>query len=207
MSYLARHAHEIDVVVVLLEAGNQFDVALDEIKGLFPHQIKRLQNSPFGIAILSKYMIDFGTVASQPSPLYPHIEATIKLPGRGTPLALYAVHAPPPISSDMAEARNAKLMHIASKAATQPQATPVVVGDFNLTPWSPYFLRFIAESGLRDARTPQRFDHTWTVTFDNAALGLAIDHSFAHPTLPLIKRTIGPDLGSDHWPVTVTLGY
>ena len=152
-------------------------------------------------------MIDFGTVALQPSQLYPHIEATITLPGRGKPLALYAVHAPPPISSEMAEARNAKLMDIASKAAAQEKATPVVVGDFNLTPWSPYFLRFIAKSGLRDARTPYRFEHTWPVIFNNAILGIAIDHSFAHPTLPLINRTIGPDLGSDHLPVTVTLGY
>lgn len=206
MSYLARHAREIDVAV-LLEAGNQFDVALDEIKGLFPHQIQHLENSPFGIALLSKHVIDSGTVALQPSHLYPHIEATIKLPGRGKPLALYAVHAPPPISGDMAEARNAKLMVIANKAAAQEKATPVVVGDFNLTPWSPYFLRFIAKSGLRDARTPHRFDHTWPVIFGNATLGIAIDHSFAHPTLPLIKRTVGPDLGSDHLPVTVTLGY
>lgn len=206
MSYLARHAREIDVAV-LLETGNQFDVVLDEIKGLFPHQIQHLENSPFGIALLSKHVIDSGTVALQPSHLYPHIEATIKLPGRGKPLALYAVHAPPPISGDMAEARNAKLMLIANKAAAQEKATPVVVGDFNLTPWSPYFLRFIAKSGLRDTRTPHRFDHTWPVIFDNATLGIAIDHSFAHPTLPLIKRTIGPDLGSDHLPVTVTLGY
>ena len=83
----------------------------------------------------------------------------------------------------------------------------MVVGDFNLTPWSPYFQKFIADSGLRDARTPRRFDHTWPVTFDNANIGLAIDHSFAHPSLPLVKRIIGPDLGSDHLPVTVTFGY
>jgi endonuclease/exonuclease/phosphatase (EEP) superfamily protein YafD len=206
MSYLARHAREIDVVV-LLEAGNQFDAELDEVESLFPHQVRYLEDSPFGIALLSKHMIDFGTVALQPSPLYPHIEATIKLPERDTPLALYAVHAPPPISSEMADARNAKLTHIASKAAAQVNATPVVVGDFNLTPWSPYFLRFIAQSGLRNARTPYRFGHTWPVIFENATFGIAIDHSFAHPTLPLIQRTIGPDLGSDHLPVTVTLGY
>ena len=83
----------------------------------------------------------------------------------------------------------------------------MVVGDFNLTPWSPYFQRFITGSGLRDARKPRRFDHTWPVTFDNAHIGIAIDHSFAHPSLPLVERVIGPDLGSDHMPVTVTFGY
>ena len=206
VSFLQRRAKQIDVVV-LLEANTQFDVVLDELKELFPYQIKHLEDSPFGIALASKHPLDFGAISHEPSRQFPHIEATIKLPGRDIPLALYALHAPPPISGEMAEDRNRKLDTIARKAAAQAQATPVVVGDFNLTPWSPYFQKFIADSGLRDARAPRRFDHTWPVTFDNANIGLAIDHSFAHPSLPLVKRIIGPDLGSDHLPVTVTFGY
>ena len=206
VSYLRRKAKDIDVVV-FLEATNDFESALDELKEMFPHQIRHLEDTPFGIAMASKHPFDFGAISNEPSRLFPHLEATIKLPGRDAPLALYAVHAPPPISGDMAEARNRKFEHIARQAAAQPQATPVVVGDFNLTPWSPYFQRFITGSGLRDARKPRRFDHTWPVTFDNAHIGIAIDHSFAHPSLPLVERVIGPDLGSDHMPVTVTFGY
>lgn len=206
VSYLQRRAKDIDVVV-FLEATADFDLALDALKELFPHQIRHLENSPFGIAMMSKRAFDFGAISREPSNAFAHIEATIKLPGRDTPLALYAVHAPPPISGEMAEARNSKLAHIARKVAAQLQATPVVVGDFNLTPWSPYFQRFIRDSRLRDARRPRRFDHTWPVTFDNAHIGIAIDHSFAHPSLSLVERLIGPDLGSDHMPVTVTFGY
>lgn len=205
-SYLQRRAKQIDVVI-LLEAGSDFEGVLDELKELFPHQIKYLENSPFGIVMASKYPIEFGAISYEPSRLFPHIEATIKLPGRDTPLALFAVHAPPPISADMAGYRNQKLDYIARKVAAQPHATPIVVGDFNLTPWSPYFKKFVENSGLRSAHTPRRFDHTWPVTFDNANIGLAIDHSFAHSSLALVKRTLGPDLGSDHLPVTVTFAY
>lgn len=206
VSHLLRRANDIDVII-LLEATSAFDAVLDELKSLYPHQIRHLEDSPFGIALASKHAIDFGAIANEPSRLFPHIEATIRLPGRETPLALYAVHAPPPVSGEMAEARNQKLEHIARKAAAQPQATPIVAGDFNLTPWSPHFKNFIADSGLRDARTPRRFDHTWPVTFNNAHIGLALDHSFAHPALTMLKRAIGPDLGSDHLPVTITFGY
>ncbi len=205
-SYLRRRAKLIDVVV-LLEASTQFDPILDEIKDIFPHQIKYLEDSPFGIALASRFPLAGGEASFKPLRLYPHIEALIKLPNRSEPLALYALHAPPPVSGNMARDRNTKLDYIAQRVARQPQATPVVVGDFNLTPWSPHFDKFVADSGLRDARTPRRFAHTWPVTFDNANLGLAIDHSFAHPSLPLVKREIGPDLGSDHLPVTVTFGY
>jgi endonuclease/exonuclease/phosphatase (EEP) superfamily protein YafD len=205
-SYLQRRSKEIDVVV-LLEATTDFAVALDEIRELYPHQIRHLEDSPFGIALLSKHPFAVDMISFIPAERYPHIEASIKLPDRATPLAFYAVHAPPPISADMAAARNAKLEHIAREAAAKAISTPIVVGDFNVTPWSPYFQRFITGSKLRDARPERRFDHTWPVTFENAQIGIAIDHSFAHPSLPLIKRVIGPDLGSDHMPVTVTFGY
>jgi endonuclease/exonuclease/phosphatase (EEP) superfamily protein YafD len=206
VSYLQRRAKEIDVVV-LIEVTNDFDAALEDLKELFPYQVRHLEDSPFGIALASKQPLDFGAVAFIPSEQFPHVEATIKLPGRATPLALYAIHAPPPISAEFAQARNAKFEHVARLAAAQPAATPVVVGDFNVTPWSPYFKRFIGSSGLAEVRTPRHFDHTWPVAFNNATLGLAIDHSFAHPSLRVVKRTIGPDLGSDHMPVTVTLAY
>ena len=205
-AYLRRRAKLIDVVV-LLEATTQFDPILDEIKDIFPHQIKYLEDSPFGIALASRYPLASGHVSFKPLRLFPHIEAHIKLPERSEPLAIYALHAPPPISGAMAHDRNAKLDYVSQAVAKQPQATPIVVGDFNLTPWSPYFEKFATGSGLRDARATRRFDHTWPVTFNNANLGLAIDHSFAHPSLPLVKREIGPDLGSDHLPVTVTFGY
>lgn len=205
-SYLQRRANQIDVVV-LLETGANFEPALDQLKEIFSYQIRHLEDSPFGIVMLSKYPIRFGAISYEPSRLFPHVEASIKLPGRDAPLALLAVHAPPPISADMADYRNRKLNHIAGKVAAQPQATPIVVGDFNLTPWSPYFKKFVADSGLSDARTPKRFEHTWPVTFDNANIGLAIDHSFAHSSLALLKRAVGPDLGSDHLPVTVTFAY
>lgn len=206
VSHVRRNAKTIDVVV-LIEATTDFDPALAALKDDYPHQIKQLDDSPFGIALASKHPIDYGAISFKPFGRYAHIEATLKLPGRALPLALYAIHPPPPLSAGLAAARNAKLDHIAALVAAQPQATPVVVGDFNVTPWSPYFKRFAAASGLIPTRHAWRLDHTWPVTFNNAHLGLAIDHSFAHPSLGMIERTIGPDLGSDHLPVTVTFGY
>ena len=206
LSYLQRNAKDIDVVV-LFEATHEFQNALDELKDLFPHQVRHLEDSPFGIVLASKQPIDFGAISFIPSDAFPHIEATLKLPGRATPLALYAVHAPPPISATLAHARNAKLEHVAQQAVAQATATPIAVGDFNTTPWSPYFKRFGTDSGLQEARATRGFDHTWPITFGNARLGLAIDHSFAHPSLRVIKRSIGPDLGSDHLPVTVMFAY
>lgn len=205
ISTYLRREKDIDVVV-LLEASPRFNDVLADLKETHPHQITHIEDSPFGIAVASRVPIDFGAISRKPSG-YPWIELTLKLPGRAVPLALYAIHPPPPINGELAAARNETLMHIAGKVAAQPQATPIVVGDLNVTPWSPAFARFEKTSGLKPAHAPWRLDNTWPVTFNNANLGIAIDHSFAHPSLTLLKRMIGPELGSDHMPVTVTFAY
>ena len=126
---------------------------------------------------------------------------------RSEPLALYAIHPPPPINDELAGARDEKLVYVANKVVAQASTTPIVVGDFNVTPWSPAYTRFVQASGLRALREPWRLNHTWPVTGSTAYIGINIDHTFAHPSLALVKREIGPDLGSDHMPVTVTMSY
>ena len=205
VSTYLRREKDIDVIVIL-EASPRFNDVLADLKETHPHQITHIEDSPFGIAVASRVPIDFGAVSRKPSG-YPWIELTLKLPGRAVPLALYAIHPPPPINGELAAARDETLMYIAGKTAAQPEATPIVVGDFNITPWSSAFSRFEKASGLRPAHTPWRIDNTWPVTFNNANFGIAIDHSFAHPALTLVKRMIGPDLGSDHMPVTATWAY
>jgi endonuclease/exonuclease/phosphatase (EEP) superfamily protein YafD len=196
---------DIDVAV-LIEATPALEHALDRLKEKFPHQIRHLEESPFGIAAVSRHAFAAASVSREPDG-HPHLEIMLRLPERERPIALYAIHPPPPVSRETAMARNTKLAYIARVAAANPGASPIVVGDFNLTPWSPYFREFVVSSGLRDLRTPHRVENTWPVTFGRAWFGLALDHSFAHPSLQPVRRTIGPDLGSDHLPVTVTVAY
>jgi endonuclease/exonuclease/phosphatase (EEP) superfamily protein YafD len=206
LAHLRRYAQGIDAIVIV-EATQDFELALNELRRDFPHQVRHLADTPFGIALASKHPLKNGTVVPHPHAAFPHIEAVLRLPGRAEPLSFFAVHAPPPINGRLAAARNAKLAHIAAQAAARSGTTPLAVGDFNVTPWSPYFTQFTAASGLRAAHNATSLDHTWPVAFGSARLGLAIDHSFAHPALRLVSRVIGPDLGSDHLPVTVRFAY
>ena len=80
----------------------------------------------------------------------------------------------------------------------------VVLGDLNVTPWSPWFRRLLEAGGLADlAGGPHR--PTWAPAPVPAALGLALDHVLATPGIRLLSRRLGPRLGSDHRPVVVHL--
>ncbi len=79
----------------------------------------------------------------------------------------------------------------------------MLVGDLNLTPYAPAFPRLLRESGLRDAFVGRWWRPTWQAGF--GPLALPIDHALVPATSCVLQADIGPDVGSDHRPVQVTL--
>ena len=86
-----------------------------------------------------------------------------------------------------------------------PRHRMVLLGDFNLTPWSQQMRRMDRDLGLirRDrsvATFPaQVLGRRWPLPF------LPIDHVYAGPGWATVKVERGPWLGSDHYPLIVTL--
>jgi endonuclease/exonuclease/phosphatase (EEP) superfamily protein YafD len=81
----------------------------------------------------------------------------------------------------------------------------ILTGDLNTTPWSFGLQRLDRTLGLvrRDRALStypaQLFGRPWPLPF------LAIDHVYAGPGWATVKVERGPWLGSDHYPVIVTL--
>jgi endonuclease/exonuclease/phosphatase family metal-dependent hydrolase len=102
----------------------------------------------------------------------------------------------------MQVARDRALRQAAALAMTRPDAT-VLLGDLNLTPYAPAFARLVAESGLRDALDGVAWRPTWQAGF--WPLALPIDHVLVPRGACVVGHEIGPDVGSDHRPLRVTL--
>lgn len=121
---------------------------------------------------------------------------------RGTPVSFFGAHLSWPLGRRMAAARAAELEMLAANAKATPGPV-LVAGDFNLTPWSPHFERFVAQSGLTDCAIGQGLLATWPAQLMPARI--RIDHCFASKHWRVHRVAVGPDLGSDHLPVTVDL--
>lgn len=93
-------------------------------------------------------------------------------------------------------------------AARTPAAGNILVGDFNSTPWSAALRR--EEAALSLVRRTRALA-TWPAeAVSHNKLGfpfpvLPIDHVFAGRDWATVKVERGPKLGSDHYPVVVTL--
>lgn len=116
------------------------------------------------------------------------------------------LHTVPPVSTDYSARRDAMLDAAAEWAKSQ-RAPAVVVGDYNATPWSAAFRKFIRTSGLRDSARGFGVQPSWNMSRSPVAmlLRIPIDHCAHSPDLVTIDRRLGPPNGSDHRPLIVDL--
>jgi endonuclease/exonuclease/phosphatase (EEP) superfamily protein YafD len=129
----------------------------------------------------------------------PVLPATLTLEGR--PLSLWLVHPASPIARHGRARGRGEAMALARRVGQSP--TPrVVVGDLNRTDGSPIFSDFLRVAGLRDSRRGFGGQPTWPAW---SPYRIAIDHALVSPELAVVKRFVGPNIGSDHLPFLVEL--
>jgi len=87
----------------------------------------------------------------------------------------------------------------------QRQANPLIlIGDFNLTPWSRRFRWFLAMSKLHNSQQGFGLQPTWPAGWPDS-LQVAIDHCLHSPSISTINRATGVNIRSDHLPILVEL--
>ena len=113
---------------------------------------------------------------------------------------MYAVHPRPPEDAAKTAARDALFVELAAMVSRETLPV-VVIGDFNATPWSYAFRDFSAETGLVNSQKGYGLAATWPTGLPITLVPL--DHMLHSESLTTVERDIGPDLGSDHLPLTV----
>ena len=187
-------------VAVLQEIDDRWLRDLEPMRELLPykHALPRADN--FGIGVWSR--LPFSEVRELESELaeVPSISGLLDVGGRR--VMIIATHPVPPGSSDGAKARNAQLAELAAIAAGS-SAPVILIGDLNVTMWSPFYRRFEKVSGLRNARKGFGILPSWPAQL--CGLGIPLDHCLVSPTLHVTNVRHGSPVGSDHLPLIVEL--
>lgn len=154
----------------------------------------------FGIGLLSRVPLAGAEIAYLGSLGVPTVIAGIPLGAR--PVTLLATHTVPPVSPSAFRERNAHLAELARRVrgATGPA---VVLGDLNVTPFSPWFADLLRDADLRDSLVGHGPQGSWPA--DLRVLRIPIDHCLVSPAIRILDRWVGPPVGSDHLPVVVDL--
>jgi len=116
------------------------------------------------------------------------------------PVTVLGVHEPWPSHATFKREHD-RLVPI---VRSYPAATTILAGDFNSTPWSFARQRDDRDFGLI-RRTRAVFTYPVAAYRHRTIAVLPIDHIYAGRGWATVKVERGPTLGSDHYPVVVTL--
>lgn len=188
-------------VLFLVEVDPEWAAALARLTATYPHQLLAPRDDNFGLALLSRVPLRSLQVIQLSALATPSLLA--RLTYAGHELAILGIHPPPPMNGEMSATRDAGLRGADDEVASL--AVPVLlIGDLNATPWS-NGLRILRDGSTLDYRSP---DAAWTPTWHVATpFAVPIDQALVTPPLVVASRQIGPDVGSDHRPQVLEIGW
>ena len=198
-------------IFVAIETNNAWIAHLMPLTKQLPFYKSTQDRERSGIAIFSRIAFDELELRHDPKFQNPSIHAVVTHDKRQ--IQLIAAHASTPMSPDGLVTRNGQLRKLSGEL--NQKMSRIFFGDFNMTPWSPYFSDILNQSDL--VTTDQTFvpqptwypDHLLTRMLGPLQTtwlgGLKIDHILVSPDIQIADHRVGPDLGSDHRPVIVDL--
>lgn len=189
-------------VLVLSELTPAWVRELQPVLSRYPFWASEGRRSPWGLGVFSRHPLREARVLNLGVTGSVNIHAILESPAGD--VELMAVHLASPGSAAHAAQRNQQLARLAEllggprPAGGMPR---LLVGDMNLTPFSPHFRSLLAQTGLRDMRQPAGFLGTWPTWLP--PLQIPIDHCLADPVLGAVRVRRGPAVGSDHYPLEI----
>lgn len=199
-------AEDPDIFFILEANESHAQTLKTALADAYPHRILFPKAHAFGMVAASKHKFKLKWIPKshlvQGLDAVPNfiMRANIQPEGSATPVSFYALHAPPPMLPVFFRQRNAELAHVAALIDQQnekPTDNVILLGDWNITPYSPFFEQLLTDTRMKNQTTTPYFLPTWPAELPSL-LQIPIDHILHRGGLTLIEKRRGPSLGSDH---------
>ena len=189
-------------IFVIQEDRQEHSDSISALREQYPYQIHQPRPNAFGLVLASKHEIIESSVYETKRYALDNflVHALIRLPD-GELVSLYTVHPPPPMSRLAHQQRNEDIQAVVSMILADKNENIVFLGDWNMTPYSPYFRDPIKNSGLKNQHSSPYLFPTWPSSFLLPIFQIPIDHVLHKGRIELIRKYRGSHMGSDHYPV------
>lgn len=196
---VARVLEEYDPdIIVLKEVNARWIADLAGATKSYPHSLSEPRGDNFGIALYSKLPFTRSEIAYIGDAQVPSV--IVEIQTGGAKFTVVGTHPLPPAGRRRSRWRNDQLAEVADHIAGMN--TPVLLlGDLNTTPWNHHFKRLLRRAGLVNGSQGRGVQGTWPT--HSLLLRIPIDHCLHSPEIRVVGKIIGPDVGSDHFPVIV----
>ena len=189
-------------VAVFLEAQKPWREALKPLKADFPYHISA---EKLEIEIYSKLPLNNTEVE-----LYGTYRGLVisDIAIADTNLKFVATHAYPQLyfGREGWDIRNQHLEIGIGEYVAKLNQPAVIIGDLNVSMWSPFYRSLIKKSGLHNTRQGFGILPTQSVVAPQfASLSAPIDHCLVTPSIQVQNFETGQNIGSDHLPIVADL--
>lgn len=181
-----------------------------ELGASHPHNITQPQGNFYGMGLWSRLPLYDARVEFLVQQDVPSIHATLRLPD-GTDIRVHSLHPRPPTpqEQDSSGPRDAELVLVGKQIRQErddgTEEPTIVVGDLNDVAWSRTTKLFQKLSGLLDPRRGRGFYNTYSA--NSRWLRFPLDHVFISREFRLIDLRVLEHVGSDHFPVCITVSF
>ena len=188
-------------MLALEEINDRWLSALSDVLGSFPFRKILTRGDNFGIGLFSHTPFQNPVIEYFGRARVPTIVSKVYIEQH--PITILFTHPLPPGSPTGFHLRNQQLEEIASSRKTFGDSL-IVIGDLNTTSWSYYYKRFVSRMNLHDSRKGFGIQPSWPTMLP--IMLIPLDHCLVSDDIIILDRKIGPNLGSDHYPVYIELG-
>jgi endonuclease/exonuclease/phosphatase (EEP) superfamily protein YafD len=190
-------------VILIVETDAWWEEQLRDFERTHPHVLKQPQANTYGMLLYSRLPLVDPQIKFLIQDDVPSIHAEVRLPS-GEQVKLRGLHPRPPApgESDRSTERDAELLIVAKELEGKDGPT-VVVGDLNDVAWSRTNALFQKISGLLDPRVGRGFYSTFNANWH--FIRFPLDHAFVSKHFRVKAFEVLPHVGSDHFPVFVSV--
>jgi endonuclease/exonuclease/phosphatase (EEP) superfamily protein YafD len=139
------------------------------------------------------------------------IETFVHPSDSDTSIKILALHPGAPRNEALWQLRNNTLEFIASQASSSEPQRQIVIGDINVSPWSPFFKRLEKNSRLKNTAAGHGYIPSWALYPANQIKWLLssayIDHCLVSKSFTIRDKQYSYIAGSDHVLISTILGF
>lgn len=187
-------------IAIFEEVNAEWMTRLGSLTNQLPHVVAEPREDNFGIALFTRFPLLEKRVIAFGDSEVPTLVVRLRI--ENTAVTVIATHTMPPVGADRFNLRNGHLQDLA-RFVNSVSGPVLLLGDLNVSPWSPCFRQFTADSGLHDTSRGQGLQFSWPTTLP--LLAVPIDHCLTTDAIRTRNRQIGPAIGSDHFPLLLQL--
>ena len=190
-------------ILLLMETDQTWADALEEVLERYRTVVREVKDNYYGMIFATRLPVEAAEIVYLTKDDTPTAFAEMR-DGLGRTFRFVGLHPQPPIPGEDTDDRDAEMLYSALFA--RKSGVPVIVaGDFNDAAWSHTSWRFKRVGGFLDPRVGRGM----IPSFDANSFWMRapIDQFYATDDVAVRDFSLGPNVGSDHFPVIVRVAF